>query len=170
MIFVVVWAVLFWLAGLYTSTFWMLSVAMIPIAIYEIIRTEGKKNTKPLSALTLGVLILQLLHVTKIFLLPIDVSFLLDILPVSVPSDVDQIIFLSIILLLIFSILLIKYTWGSVTKLLAILLLVGSLIQAYMYWSVFEDIINSNEGQQLIQSQEENIKKNLQYRLEQELN
>ena len=41
MIFVVGWAVVFLTLGLLGDKFWLLSLALIPIAAYELIRTEG---------------------------------------------------------------------------------------------------------------------------------
>ena len=132
-LFSLIWCLLLILATFLLSKFFLLSLALLPIAIYEFIRTEGKTHTKPLS------------------------------------DQTDPYIFLSIIILLICSLLLIKYTWGSITKFLAILLLAGSLIQASLFWSDIKMLIGSQEGKTLLDQQSRKIKNNLFYRLKREL-
>src|SRR4030042_874506 len=78
-------------------------------------------------------------------------------------------VFLSVIILTIFAFLLIRYTWGSVTKFLAIALLAGALVQAYLFWPEIQMMINSPQGQRLIEGSKEKIKDNLYYRLRREL-
>ena len=168
-LFTFLWALILSVLAFVVGKFYFFSLGLIPLAIYEFIRTEGKKNTKPLSLLTIILLIFQFLHTSKILIFPIDVTFLIKSLPVPVPVDVDPFLFMSIVLLIVFSLLLIKYTWGSITKFLAIGLLVGSLVQASVYWPEIQMMINTPEGQQLLEGQSERIKDNLLYRLRQEL-
>ena len=81
----------------------------------------------------------------------------------------DKFLFLSVVLLVIFAFLLIRYTWGSVTKFLAILLLVGALLQAYLFLPEIQTMVNTPQGQKLIEGSKEKIKDNLYYRLRREL-
>jgi DMSO reductase anchor subunit len=168
MIFCVVWAVIFWIIGFTQATFYFFPIALIPLAIYELIRTEGVHNTKPLSLLTLLVLILQILHTAKIFRFPVDLRFVLDLLPIPVPGGVDTFMLVSTILLIIFSLLLVKWTWGSVTKFIAILLLIGSVIEAWVFWPLIQEMIHTPQGQELWENQKEVIKDNIYYRLRSE--
>lgn len=167
--FSIIWATLLILGAFLLSKFYLMSLALIPIAIYEFIRTEGKKNTKPLSLAVVGILLFQFLHTSKIYVFDFDLKLLLNILPITLSEQTDPYMFLSVIILVICSLLLIKYTWGSITKFLAILLLVGSLIQASLFWSEIEGFFATEEGQMLIDEQSEEIRDNLYYRLKKEL-
>jgi hypothetical protein len=169
MIFCFIWGVVFYFLAFVISKFYFFSLGLIPLTIYELIRVEGKKNTRPLSFLTLLVLIFQFLHTSKIYLFPMDVSFIIEILPFPFPTYVDQVLFLSVILLIIFALLLIRYTWGSVTKFLAIMLLVGALIQTYLFWPDIQLMMQTPSGQRLMEGTKEKIRDNLYYRLRREL-
>jgi len=169
MVFCFVWGAVLYLLGFVFSKFWFFSLGLLPFALYEFKRTEGKKNTKPLSFFTSVLLVFQFLHTSGIYTFPWDLTFLLDLLPAGVPKTVDLFLFLSVVVLVIFSLLLIKYTWGSVTKFLAIALLMGSLIQAYIFWPEIQQMLNTPVGQRLLEGQKERIKDNLYYRLRREL-
>lgn len=168
-LFSVIWCVLLILGAFLLGKFFLMSLALLPIAIYEFIRTEGKKNTKPLSLIVVIILLFQFVHNSKIYVFDFDLSLLLNILPISLSEQTDPYLFLSVIILVICSLLLIKYTWGSITKFLAILLLVGSLIQASLFWSEIKGFFATEEGQALMDEQSERIKNNLYYRLKKEL-
>jgi hypothetical protein len=170
MLFSVAWSILFSLIGVFTHHLYLVSLALMPLALYELIRTQGIRNTKPLSLATLVVLVLQFLHDSTLFLFPFDLTPLINLLPITLPPSVDPVILLSILLLGFFSLSLIKYTWGSITKLLAILLLLGTAVQVYMYWSHISSLIKDPYVQDLIDSRQQDIKDNLRYRLERELN
>lgn len=169
MIFCFIWGAVFYFLAFAISKFYFFSLGLIPFAIYELIRVEGKKNTRPLSFLTLLVLIFQFLHTSKIYPFPMDVSFIIEILPFPFPTQVDQALFLSVILLIIFALLLIRYTWGSVTKFLALMLLVGALIQAYLFWPDIQQMLQTPSGQRLMEGTKEKIRDNFYYRLRREL-
>lgn len=166
---VMAWAVIFYVWGWLGARFYLFSLGLLPIALYEFKRTEGKKNTKPLSLLTSGLLVFQFLHAAGVYRFPWDVKFLFELLPVTEPVLADPFLFLSVVVLALFALLLVKYTWGSVTKLLAVILLVGALVQGYVFWPELEQMLGSPEGQELLESQKENIKDNLYYRLRREL-
>ena len=168
-LFSLIWCLLLILAAFLLSRFFLLSLALLPIAVYEFIRTEGKKNTKPLSLVVVAILIFQFVHNTKIYVFDFDLSLLLNILPVRLSDQTDPYIFLSVVIFVICSLLLIKYTWGSITKFLAILLLIGSLIQASLFWSDIKIFLDSQQGQTLMDQQSDRIKDNLFYRLKREL-
>jgi heme O synthase-like polyprenyltransferase len=168
--FAVICSVLLILGAFLLGHFFLMSLGLLPIAIYEFIRTEGKKNTKPLSLVVVVLLVFQFIHNSKIYVFEFDLSLLLNILPVSLSEHTDPYIFLSVIILVICSLLLIKYTWGSITKFLAILLLVGSLIQASLFWTEIKGFFDTEQGQTLMDEQSEKIKNNLFYRLRRELN
>jgi len=163
------WAVLFYFAGFFFSRFYLFSLGLLPFALYELFRTEGTHNTRPLSFLTAGLLILQFLHTSKIYPFPFKLDFLFELLPLTLPINMDKFLFLSVVLLVIFAFLLIRYTWGSVTKFLAILLLVGALLQAYLFLPEIQTMVNTPQGQKLIEGSKEKIKDNLYYRLRREL-
>lgn len=169
MLFCFCWGIFFYILGFSLSKFELFSLGLLPTAIYEFFRTEGKKNTKPLSFLFSAILVLQFLHITKIYPFPFDISFITSLLPVTLPETTDSVIFLSVIVLLLISSLLIRYTWGSVTKFLAIILLAGSLIQGYLFWPEIQSMLNSPEGKTIMEEQKEKIKDNLYYRLRREL-
>lgn len=145
-----------------------LTLALMPMAIYEFTRTEGKKNTKPLSLAVVGILLFQFIHDSKIYVFNFDFLFL-NILLAALSKQTDLYIFLIVIIFIICSLLLIKYTWGSITMFLAILLLVGSLIQASLFWSDIKVFFDSQQGQILIEEQSDKIKDNFFYRLKREL-
>ncbi len=168
-IFIFVWGAVLYLLGFLLSKFYLFSLGLLPVAIYEFIRTEGKKNTKPLSFLTSVVLVFQFLHASKLYPFPFDPKPLLELLPVPVPATVDPVIFLSVIILIIFSLLLLRYTWGSVTKFLSILLLAGSLVQAWLFWPEIQTMLQTSQGQRLFEGSKERIRDNLYYRLRREL-
>ncbi len=168
-LFSLIWCLLLISLSFLLNIFFLTSLALLPIAIYEFIRTEGKKNTKPLSLVVVTILLFQFIHDSNIYVFNFDLSLLLNILPVTLSKQTDPYIFLSVIILLICSLLLIKYTWGSITKFLAILLLVGSLIQASLFWSEIKVFIDSQEGKMLLNQQSDKIKDNLFYRLKREL-
>lgn len=163
------WAFLFYVLGFVLSKFFLFSIGLLPLALYELFRTEGVKNTKPLSALVSIVLVLQILHSTGIFEFPFDIMFLLEILPVTISDTLDPFIFASVIALIIMSFLLIKYTWGSITKFLAIALLIGSLLQATVFWREVSQMLESDQGQELIDDSKDDIQENIKDRIEQEL-
>ncbi len=169
MMFCVIWVVGFYLLGWFTSHFYWLPLGLLPLALYELWRTEGVRNTRPLSFLTSVLLVLQFLHTSKLYLFPWNVAPLLQLLPVDIPKEIDQFLFLSVAVLIIFSLLLIKYTWGSVTKFLAIALLVGALVQAYIFWPEIQQMLYSPQGQRLLEEQKEKIRDNLYYRLRREI-
>ena len=169
MVFCFGWGILFFLLGFIYSHFSLLSLGLLPFAIYEFKRTEGLKNTKPISLLMVVILVFQFLHASGIFPFPFDISSLLELLPVPVFAGVDPFIFLSVASLVILSLLLIRYTWGSVTKFLAIALLVGSLLQGFSFWSAIQAFLATPEGQRLLEGSTENIRENLRYRLKREL-
>lgn len=169
MIFCFIWGIIAYLLGFLLSKFYFFSLGLLPFALYEFKRTEGKKNTKPLSLLTSLLLVFQFLHTSKIYPFPFNLSFLVDVLPIPVPKEIDPFVFLSVIILTIFAFLLIRYTWGSVTKFLAIALLAGALVQAYLFWPEIQMMINSPQGQRLIEGSKERIQDNLYYRLRREL-
>ena len=167
LIFSVAWMAVFYATAFLSGRFYFFPLGMLFLVVYEIVRTEGVKNTKPLSFLMLVVILLQFLHTTKIFLFPIDVSFIIEFLPLEY-SSVDKFLLTSIFLLIIFSLLLIRYTWGSVTKFLAILLLVGSLLECWPFWGELMRMYQSREGQQLKQELQNNIQENIERRMEME--
>jgi hypothetical protein len=169
MVFCFVWGIILYLIGYFSSHFYFFSLGLLPFAVYEGFRTEGEHNTKPLSFLTSLVLILQFLHTAKIFLFPFDIKPFLELLPVTIPSTLDPFLFLSVAILIIFSFLLIRYTWGSVTKFLAIALLVGALFQAWLFLPEIKIMLGSPEGQNLLKGAKEEIRDNLYYRLRREL-
>jgi len=169
LIICIAWTAVFYLLALILSKFYLFPLGLAPLAVYELIRVEGEKNTRPLSFLILVILIFQFLHTTKIYLFPLKVGFILDLLPVAIPAHLDKFLFLSVAVLIIFSLLLIRYTWGSVTKFLAILLLLGSIIQASLFWPEIKAMKETPEGQQLMEESQERIKDNIYYRLRQEL-
>lgn len=169
MMFCFIWGIILYIIGFTQSHFYLLSLGLLPFALYEFWRTEGTINTKPLSLLVSATLIFQFLHTSKIYKFPYDVKFLLDILPVPIPTYIDPFLFLSTILLVIFSLLLLRYTWGSVTKFLSIALLAGALIQAYLFWPEIQTMLNSPQGKQLLEGSKEQIKENLYYRLRREM-
>jgi len=168
-LFSIVWCLLLISLSFLLDIFFLTSLALLPIAVYEFIRTEGKKNTKPLSLVVVAILLFQFVHDSNIYVFNFDLSLLLNILPVTLSKQTDPYIFLSVIIFLICSLLLIKYTWGSITKFLAILLLVGSLVQASLFWSEVKVLIDSQEGKMLLDEQSDKIKDNLFYRLKREL-
>jgi len=169
MLFCFIWGAILYLLGYYYSRFYFFSLGLLPFALYELWRTEGVHNTRPLSFLTSVVLVLQFLHTSKIYPFPFNLKPWLELLPVPLPAQVDPFLFLSFAVLVIFSFLLIRYTWGSVTKFLAIALLAGSLFQAYLFWPEIQMMINSAQGQELLKGSKEEIKDNLYYRLRREL-
>ncbi len=169
LIFSIAWMAVFYLLAFALAKFYLFPLGLVFMAVYEAIRTEGKKNTKPVSILFLIVLIFQFAHTTKIFPFPFDLRFLLDILPIKFPAETDPFLFISILVLLFFSITLIKYTWGSVTKFLAILLLIGSILQGFVFWPEIKSISETPEGQEMIDESTEKIKDNLRYRIMREL-
>lgn len=169
MIFCFIWGILLYILGFALSKFYLFSIGLLPFAAYEAFRTEGEKNTKPLSFLMIAVLVLQFLHTTGIFLFPIDITFLFDILPFEMSASSDPIVLASIIALVIMSFMLIKYTWGSITKFLAIALLVGSLLQGLVFWSDIESFLDTDEGQTFIDESQDEIEDNIIYRIKQEL-
>lgn len=170
MLFSIGWSILFSLAGVFTRHLHLVSLALMPLAFYELIRTKGLQNTKPLSLATLIVLVLQFLHDSTLFPFPLDLTFLINLLPITLPPSADPVILVSIVLLGFLSISLIKYTWGSITKLLAILLLIGCAVQVFMYWSHIAGLVNDPYVQNILQRRQQDIKDNLRYRLERELN
>lgn len=163
------WGIVFFLLGCFFSHFYFFPIAMLPLTIYEFFRTEGTKNTKPLSFLFCLVLIFQFLHTAKIYPFPFNLDFLISLLPVPIPVNLDKFIFLSTLVLIVFSLLLIKYTWGTVTKFFAILLLAGSLIEALVFLPEIKMMIKTPQGQELFEGSKEEIKDNLYYRLRREL-
>lgn len=169
MVFCFVSGTLLYVSGFLFSRFYLLSLGLLPFALYELIRTEGVHNTRPLSFLTSVVLVFQFLHTSKIYPFPFDIKFLLDLLPTPLPAHVDPVVFLSVVILVIFAFLLIRYTWGSVTKFLAIMLLLGALIQAYLFWPEIQMMLQSAQGQGLLEGSKEEIRQNLFYRLRQEV-
>lgn len=163
------WAVLVYILGWLTGHFYWLSIALLPVAIYEAVRTEGTKNTKPLSAITCLLLVAQFLHTSKIYPWPLDVSGLVSLLPIKLPVGIDEALFMSVLILLVLALLLVKYTWGSVTKFLAIVLLVGALGQAYLFLPEIKGLLKSPAGQRLWNEQKVRIQDNIYYRLRNEL-
>lgn len=171
MVISVIAAVAGTVAGVLLAKFFLLPLSLMPLALYEIIRTEGVKNTKPLALATLVLLVIQFLHTSKILLFPQKLMEpVLNLLPFTLPAKSDPIILISILMLAFFALLLIKYTWGSVTKFIAILLLLGASIQVYLFWPQLAYVAKSPFIQDLVETQKTNIKDNLRYRIEQELN
>jgi hypothetical protein len=168
-LYISAWAIALYLIGYFSANFYFFPLGLLPVAIYEWFRTEGKKNTKPTSALMTIILIFQFAHSAKIFSFPIDLSRFTQYLPIIIPANIDQFIFVSAIVLVILSFTLIKYTWGSVTRLLAIILLTGSLIQASIFWEDIQVMFSSDEGQVLVEGAQEKITNTLVDRLKREL-
>lgn len=168
-IYIISWAITCYLIGYFSAKFYFFSLGLLPVAIYEWFRTEGKKNTKPTSALMSIILAFQFLHTANIFSFPINLERFTKYLPVVIPDNIDQFIFVSAIILVIMSFTLIKFTWGSVTRLLAIILLVGSLIQTSIFWQEIQTMLSSGEGQVLVEGAEERITNTIVDRIKREL-
>lgn len=169
MLLIFLWGIVFYLSAFIFSQFYLFSLGLLPIALYEFFRTEGEKNTKPLSFLTAALLILQFLHTTGFYNFPFSLDQLVSLLPTPLPGRVDPFVFFSVMTLVIFSFLLIRHTWGSITKFLAIVLLAGSLIQAYLFWPDIQAMLNSPQGKKLTENAEEKIIDNLFKRARREL-
>ena len=157
--YLLLWVVIFYLLSFLLSRFYLFSLGLFPIALYELKRTEGLKNTRPLSFLISLILIFQFLHASAI------VSFL----PIALPPNLDPVIFVSVILLILFSFLLIRYTWGSITKFLSIILFVGSLLQASVFWPQIQQMLQTPSGQKFLEGHQQRVQQNLLDRLEKEL-